>query len=267
MESTANTPRPTMMYRADHVNYVFHIAFTACMDTEYNIPRWVSHHISDTALRKVYNTRPSSYYKDDQYPTIPRKAYGASGYDHGHIAPAADFQWERNAYLQSFFMTNMAPQHGCLNQRGWCQLEGTVRKWAEEGLAKDIYIVSGPVLDEFTDTLCLTDGTRIFVPAQFFKVVLLTDSCAPPRAIGYLLPNADVDFNNLRQYEVTVDEVESLTGLDFFSFVPHTQQQAAESIKANITYYDTEKFCPNKDCAGVYNGRIRPESRIRLNCE
>jgi len=267
MPSTARTAQPTLIQRAEQSRHVFHQAFTACMDTEHNLPVWVSHHISRTALTKVFDERPSSYYRDPQHPAIRNKAYEASGYDHGHLAPAADFQWERSVFLQSFLMTNMAPQHACLNQRGWCQLEGTVRKWVMDTLASDIYIVAGAVLDVFTDALCLADGTRISVPARFYKVVLLTDTCAPPRAIGYLMPNADVDFTDLAQYEVTVDEVEALTGLDFFSFVPHAQQEAAESVKAQVRYYDTQKICPNKNCDGVYGTRVRPEARTKLKCE
>ena len=84
--------------------------------------------------------RPGAYSRDPEYSTIKRNAYASSGYDHGHMAPARVFKWDSLAWLESFYMTNMAPQHGCFNQKGWCHLISHCRQWAKNDSNNTIYI-------------------------------------------------------------------------------------------------------------------------------
>jgi endonuclease G, mitochondrial len=263
----ADKPESSLVNRGDKHEYIFNYAYSACFDTEYNLPLWVSHHLNNKLLDRVYNERPNGYPSDAQYSNLRGGAFASSGYDHGHLAPAADFQWSKFAYLQSFLMTNMSPQHGCFNQKGWCHLEGTVRKWAEENDKLELYIVSGAVIDTMIDKLCLARNIEVHVPKLFYKVILGMEPGKKPFAVGYLVPNEDVPTFDVKPYEMTVREIEELTNLDFFSFLPRKVQDEVETVLPTVKYYSTRVSCPDKDCDGVYGNRVTPEGRTKLKCE
>lgn len=266
--SNSDKPMPSEIVRVQFQKYIFNYAYSACYDTEYNLPLWVSHHINSSLLEEKFKTRPSGYPKDPQYPNLKGNALQSSGYDHGHLAPAADFKWSKEAYLQSFLMTNMAPQHGCLNQKGWCHLEGTVRKWVEDNPNLDLYIVSGAIINEFIDTLCLSKDIQIFVPRYFYKTILIIEPNEEPKTIGYIIPNEDVSTFDIQLFQTSVSELEKLTNLDFFSFLPREIQNEIEPKIPNVPYYSTVISCPDKACESVYSGnRVSPENRTRMNCD
>lgn len=260
-------PESSQIIRGEHHDYIFNYAFSACYDSEYNLPVWVSHHLNGELLNNTYNDRPNGYPSDEQYPNLKGRAFSASGYDHGHLAPAADFKWSKFAYLQSFLMTNMSPQHGCFNQKGWCHLEGTVRKWAEENDSLELYIVSGAVVDSFIDTLCLPRDIKVYAPSHFYKVILGMEPGKEPFAVGNLVPNEDVPTYDVQPYEVTVREIEGLTKLDFFSFLPRKVQDEVETVIPTVKYFSERVACPDKDCDGVYSRRVKAEDREKLWCD
>ena len=249
-----------------------HYAYTTCIDTTINLPLWVSHAISKEIIKagEISRKRPNnpSYPKDESYPKLKNNAYTSSGYDHGHLAPARDFKWNSIAWNECFFMTNMTPQHGCLNQRGWCYLECLCRHWAETSSDNEIiYIVSGIVPGKYIDTLCISKNLRVFVPAKFYKVVLsynpITKSA---KGIGFITDNGDVDNETALNSRCTINKVEEAVKLDFFSFLNDSIENAVES-KIGFTDYSCKSECPDKNCDAVYSKRVRPEDRTKLRCK
>ena len=241
-------------------------AFTCCMDTALNLPHWVSHTIDDELVEagELSRERPNGYARDRSYDAIKKNAYASSGYDHGHLAPARDFKWNEQAWDESFYMTNMAPQYGCMNQKGWCHLESHVRAWATES-DNVFFVVSGIIPGEYIDTLCLSK-IQIPVPARFFKVVLSYDpDGTESKAIGFIVPNADVQNEEIPGMAVPIDEIEKLTDLDFFMFLPSGTEAMLESDISSFNWYDVLD-CPDKDCDKVYSRRKEPEERTVLNC-
>ncbi len=253
-----------------HTLTISNYAYTTCIDTVLNLPLWVSHAITNEQIKKgeVSRDRPNGYPQDPKYKTIKRNAYNSSGYDHGHIAPARDFKWDSTAWAESFYMTNMAPQHGCFNQKGWCHLESHCRKWAENDSLNVIYIVSGIIPEEFIDTLCHSNGLSIAVPARFFKAVLSYNSKTKEgKSIGFIMPNTDVNNYELENYIVTIDSIEEATGIDFFSSLRNRIEKNIEAKIGNFEFYETLD-CPQKDCGKVYSGnRVLPEERAKLRCK
>lgn len=148
--------------------------------------------------------------------------YRKSGYDRGHLAPAGDMKWDKEAMSQSFLMSNMSPQKPSFNRGIWKQLEEQVRDWAME---KDsLYIVTGPVLSNIETTI---GENHVGVPEYYFKVIV---DLSPPQygMIAYLLPN-DKSDKELIQYAISVDSLESFTGYDFFEQAP--QQESIEWLE------------------------------------
>lgn len=149
--------------------------------------------------------------------------YKRSGYDRGHICPAADQKWSEEAIHDSFVMTNICPQDENLNQRAWNTLEGKERLWASR--LGGLIIVSGPIYTKADTKRIGYQGVR--VPSAFYKVMLAHRQDSPI-AIGFIYPNA-ASPGNMRNYSMTVDKVEEITGFDFFSALPDDLENKVES--------------------------------------
>lgn len=148
--------------------------------------------------------------------------YKNSGYDRGHLCPAADQKWRDKAMNDCFVMANMCPQDHALNAGAWNTLEGRERTWAKRDSA--LVIVAGPIYSvEDTKTI----GNGVLVPGAFFKVIL-APYLDKPRAIAFVYPNMSAP-GNMENYVTTVDEVEKLTGLDFFYKLPDEIENEVES--------------------------------------
>ena len=149
--------------------------------------------------------------------------YAGCGMDRGHLVPAADLGWSPDAMRKSFLMTNVCPMHKALNEGGWFKLEEKVREWT----ARDsvLLVFSGPVVAQGDTTLA---SGRVKVPSAYYKVVM-APCVRPIRAIAFIYPNGR-SGGRLRQYAVSVDEVERRTGLDFFPLLPADEQERLESV-------------------------------------
>ena len=141
---------------------------------------------------------------------------------HGHICPAGDNKWDKAAMNQSFLLTNMCPQDEKLNGGGWKKLEEKCRSWANQ--YGDIYIVAGPI---FNEPLIKTMGKgQMAVPDAFFKVILCLQGS--PKAIGFVYKN-DSSCQAMKDRVRSVDEIETITGFDFFSSLPDDIETDVES--------------------------------------
>ncbi|MDE6368064.1 MAG: DNA/RNA non-specific endonuclease [Muribaculaceae bacterium] len=151
--------------------------------------------------------------------------YKNSGYDRGHMIPAADVKWDVEAMRASHLLTNICPQDHKLNAGAWATLEGNCRQWARRDSA--IIIICGPVLSDYMPRSIGVDGRKIPVPERFFKVVL-SPYTNPPQGIGFIMANTSVD-GGVQSAAVTIDEVEAVTGYDFFSALPDDIEQEVEA--------------------------------------
>lgn len=154
-------------------------------------------------------------------PDIPD--YKRSGYDRGHLYPAADAKWSRRSMSDCFTFANMVPQTHSLNSGAWKTLEDKERLWA----ARDgrLIIIAGPIYTSKDSRRIGGIGVR--VPSGFFKILLAPDVDIP-RAIAFVYPN-DYAPGNMQNYSMSVDEAEILTGFDFFSALPDDIESAIES--------------------------------------
>lgn len=137
------------------------------------------------------------------------------------MAPAGDMRWSPEAMSDSFLMTNMSPQHPRCNRATWKYLEEQVREWAKK--EKELYVICGPVFAEKSITIC--NGT-IPVPLAYFKIVY--DATPPEKMIAFIIPNWKTK-GNLQNFTVTVEQVEKITGFNFFSNLPEEPQLKLET--------------------------------------
>jgi len=148
--------------------------------------------------------------------------YSGSGYDRGHMAPAGDMKWSKKAMQESFYMSNICPQDHNLNTEDWNDLEMKSREWARR--YGKVYIVCGPIY-KGTRNEYIGDH-RVKVPDAFFKVILINDT-RKQAALGFYFEN-EAGERPLSEYLVSVDELEELTGLDFFSALPDEEEKRLE---------------------------------------
>jgi endonuclease G len=155
--------------------------------------------------------------------------YRGSGFDRGHLAPAADMKWSEQAMDESFLLSNISPQNPSFNRGIWKKLEEKVRQWAVE---KDsLYVITGPVLDPIRGVI---GQNEVGVPGSYFKVLV---DLSPPEfgMIAFLLPN-NGSSKELTDYAITVDSLEIVTGYDFFAGAP--DQEMIEWMEGKLVTDD-----------------------------
>lgn len=187
-------------------------AYTTSYNKDTRCPNWVGWRLTADHVDGSVK-RYTKFLEDNDVPS-PRAAYydireGECGYQRGHMCPAQDNKWDFEAMRECFLMTNICPQDGDLNQRDWKYLEETCRRWAKS--KGGIYIVAGPLFSSKEPERVGEHG--VAVPESFFKVVL--SLAGEPKAAAFVYPNKP-GHNSLKSYARSVDEVERLTGLDFF---------------------------------------------------
>lgn len=186
-------------------------------------PSWVCYIVTKEELSTRVAKRTNNFRADPAIPTgsAHPSDYTRSGFDRGHLAPAADMSFSAETMSESFFMSNMSPQRPQFNRGIWGKLEKQIRYFANR--ERMIVVVTGPILP---DTPTLTIGrNKVTVPEYYYKVVY--DLTPPQKMIGFVLPNKGSQ-ESLASFAVTVDHVEKLTGLDFFSLVPKQKQEELE---------------------------------------
>lgn len=183
---------------------------------------WVCYVLTRENLLKEQVKRLNKFQSDPEitYDPVRPEDYRKTGYDRGHLAPAADMTYTFNTMLQSFFMSNISPQLPGCNRGIWKRIENQVRKWAlKEG---SLYIITGPIFNGGEKTLGQTD---IPIPTAFYKVVL--DLTPPVKMVAFIAPNYGTK-KRVHSFVTTVDEVEKITGFDFFSDLDDTLEVRLE---------------------------------------
>jgi endonuclease G len=199
-----------------------HTGFSLSYNETHEQANWVAYELTKEETVKRYS-RTDKFIEDPKVKTgtANAKDYASSGYDRGHLAPAADMVWSAEAMKESFYYSNMSPQTPGFNRGIWKKLEELVRNWAVENEA--IYIVTGPVLSNVLPSIGVN---KVSVPQYYYKVIL--DYKAPEiKGIGFILENKS-STKPLQSYAVSIDSVEKFTGIDFFFSLPDEQEKEIE---------------------------------------
>ena len=202
-----------------------HLAYTVSYNQDWHLPNWVAYELTN---HETYgeSSRTNKFLPDplvDGDPVIT-KDYSNSGYDRGHMAPAGDMKWSEQAMKESFYMTNMCPQNHNNNAGDWKDLEELVRDIAST--YGNVYICCGPIVTDITNTI--GSVRKIVVPQSFYKVLLRQKKDGSWTSIGFVMPNAAGNCP-LMTYMHSVNEIENLTGIDFFYNLPDSIEDLIET--------------------------------------
>ena len=220
---------------------VKHSALILSFAPVYKQARWVAHIITPDVINGVVfrtnDFRPDTlvtsgtaveadYFLSAMKPDSSL-VYDGFGYDRGHLAPSADFRWSQKALSESYLYSNMSPQVADFNRGAWGDLEDAIRGYLYRNPTTQLYVLSGPVLKPGLPVIERSIN-KVSIPETYWKVIY---DPAKKEAIGFVMPNRKIEEPILK-FAVSVDEVEKLTGLDFFSKVDPAIQQKMEA-KAN----------------------------------
>lgn len=212
--------------------------YTICYRESYEQAEWSAYCISDYQL--VKNADRSNDFRAD--PIISTGSadladYRKSGFDRGHLTPAADMSFDSKAMSDTFFMSNMSPQNPQFNRGIWKDLEAQVRIWVK--VFGRAYVVSGPILNKSADEYNSIGNNNVAIPEYFYKVILVplyedmtdrssSDDAKAVAAIGFVIPNQNCK-DSFWDYAETIDNIERMTNLDFYSLLPDSWENKIEA--------------------------------------
>jgi endonuclease G len=205
--------------------------FVICYDPEHKIPSWVGYSLTREDLALALADREESAFEFRSDPAVPKgqraanSDYAKSGYDKGHMAPAADFERSAAAMKATFVLSNAVPQKHGINAGEWKELEKAVRSLAKSH--GKVWVFSGPV---FTGNkpMKVIGRNHVAVPTHTYKVILCVHPNDGKEMFAFVMPNLDKPNGRIRDYTSSVDHVEKLTGLNFFSSLPPDEQRRLE---------------------------------------
>ena len=210
-------------YDADDT-IIRHRGYTLSYNSKFKQANWVAYLL--TREETVKRFQRGEFFAPD--PLLPGTDfsidYQKSGYDRGHLAPAADMGYSMETMVQSFFYSNMSPQVTRFNRGVWKKLEMQVRNWAVE--YDSLYVVTGPIFDSVMPTI---GPHRVAVPKAYYKV-LLEKRNGEWFGIGFILSNASLKGDIMR-FATNIDKVEEITGIDFFWRLEDQIEKIIESNK------------------------------------
>ena len=207
--------------------YLERMGYTVSFNPQTNIPNWVAWELNPERLVER-ESRSDKFLPDpdiDERRAVTTDDYKGSGWDRGHMCPAGDNRWHWKAMYQSFYMTNICPQHHNLNRGDWKELEEACRRWAS---IEPVYIVCGPILYKTPKYGYIGQKHKVRIPDAFFKVVLTGVEGGHPRAVGFIYKNESGNYKR-DKYVNSIDEVERITSIDFFPALPDRIEKAVEA--------------------------------------
>ena len=199
-----------------------HNFYTLSYSEKHEQAEWVAYELKKSQLSRSNFQRP--YFIDD--PKVDSgsaswKNYKRSGYDKGHLCPAGDRRFSKQAFEETFYTSNISPQLKDFNAGIWNNLEQKTRYWASK--YDGVYVITGGILKGDLNQI---GSEYVSVPNYFYKI-LLDNSRGEYKVIAFLIPHEDSE-RPLNKFVVSVDQIEKLSGIDFFPKLPDAIEQKLE---------------------------------------
>jgi|SRR5690554_789798 len=202
---------------------VQHSTYYLSYSEQHEQAEWVAYELKPEHISGGKHNRP--YFNQDPKVSSESahwKNYKNSGYTRGHLLPAGDRVFSKEAYDETFYTSNISPQLHEFNTGIWNSLEMRVRNFVRKN--GKVYVVTGGVL---TDNLKTIGQEKVAVPEYFYKILLHYDK-EEYKMLAYLIPHQEDKRKSLNSYIVATDSIENLTGIDFFSFLEDSIEDELE---------------------------------------
>lgn len=219
----------------DDYQMIFYKGYWVAWSPSLRVPLWSAYTVKPQKVVDVPDERPAGFKRDPRAKYSSNHAdYTGSGYDRGHMAPnyVIATRYGREAQLETFYMSNIVPQKPDLNRHAWRLLEAKVADDLS-ALGEDIWVITGIVPN--TDGALLPKG-GIHIPQGFYKI-LATVRDGRLYALGIYMPQETPKSKHARYCFRSIDEIEAMTGIDFFTEISEARQAALESVEVTRFWY------------------------------
>lgn len=215
--------------------------------------RWVAF-VFDNTTREKRTSRQDTWGPDPLLPASCRlnpNAYSGSGYTRGHICASADRLFSTEANQKTFYMSNMSPQSYLFNTGYWVSLEGLIQDWGRSNKYKTLYVVKGGTIaskqikGSFTTKNAQGNTVRVAIPRYYFAAVLAETSTSSFQAAAFFVEHKEYSQysyddiaprSEFKSKAMTVDQLESLTGIDFFCNLNDVVEDAVEKAYSEAAW-------------------------------
>ena len=225
--NTKNTSATSFLPTSTTGEIAHHNFYSVSYHEDFEQAEWVVYELENSHIKSANFKRPY-FVEDSQISTksASYRNYKNSGYNKGHLCPAGDRKFSKEAFDETFLMSNVTPQTYEFNSGVWNRLEQKVRYWAKKH--KKLYVVTGGILTQNLKTI----GTeKVAVPKYFYKIIL--DYQEPEiKAIAFLMPHKKSE-KGLYKFVVSIDEIEQKTGIDFF---PELEDSLENKLESSTSY-------------------------------
>lgn len=204
-----------------------HTHYKVCYQNEGKIALFTAHLLNKRLMSG--STKRTNDYRSNPQLTHPVGSgdYARSGFDRGHLVPAADMKMNRQAMSESFYMSNMTPQRPSFNRGIWQSIEKAVRRAVQKN--GEALVITAPVLRPGLPQL----ASKVAIPEWYYKILYWEDQKV---AVGFLIQNTGHSGQSYRDFHVTINEIEAITGLDFFSSLPDNVEDNMESELVELNF-------------------------------
>lgn len=213
---------------------ISHTYYTLSYNEKHEQAEWVAYELKKEHLSNTNRKRPYFIYdKKVKTKSANYRNYKNSGYSKGHLLPAGDRKFSKEAYDETFLTSNISPQKLDFNAGIWNRLEQKVRYWASK--ERHLYVITGGILAKNLKTI---GQEKVTVPNYFYKILLdysePSSSAGKPeiKAIAFLVPHQQ-SKKALYKFVVSIDEIETLTSIDFF---PNLPDELENKLEASSNY-------------------------------
>ncbi|WP_139959499.1 DNA/RNA non-specific endonuclease [Flavicella sediminum] len=211
---------PPFIKKGEHIQHSYYaLQYSETHEQAY----WVSYKLTPNFINGT--TKRTNKFKPDPLissQSAQLKDYAHSGYDRGHLAPAGSMNKNTTAMNESFYMSNMSPQHPSFNRGIWKKLETQIRYWTYD--SDSLFVVTGPILKNIEKTIGIN---KVAVPKYYYKV-LLQFKHNQVNSLGFLLENKPSKAH-LSTKAVSIDSIEKVSGIDFNYALNDSIEQLLES--------------------------------------
>lgn len=206
---------------------IHHDGYSLSYHETYEQAEWVAYELKRVHLSSTNFKRP--YFEVDK--AVKTKAahwknYKKSGYTRGHLCPAGDRKYSKEAHDETFLTSNISPQTFEFNAGVWNRLEDKVRYWADKD--NGVFVVTGGVLKK---NLHVIGTEKVAIPDHFYKVILDYNN-GDPKILSFLMKHEESN-KPLYDFVVSTDYIEELTGIDFF---PQLEDNLEERLERSSSY-------------------------------
>lgn len=203
--------------------------------------RWVAFSFDDITSQSN-TSRSDAWSEDYNLPSSVRlnyNAYSGSGYTRGHLCASQDRVFSTEANKQTFYMSNMSPQGYNFNSYYWAELEQLIRHWAYSGKYRELYVCKGGTIREdqrlgvFNTYNAKGSPAEVAIPKYYFMAILAETKTGTFQSIAFFMEQKDYgasypDPRVMQKHVVSIDELEKLTGIDFFCNLNDKLENAVE---------------------------------------